>query len=958
MSTFRSRFLTLVLAACACAAASADAPGQLVMSKPFTGAPRLFTHSLERYRSIERIALGDLVANLVPLPAIRHDGTLVVLGTPGTPLTMPPASLGQVVRAAVSTRCGAAIQVDGSLVRWPESATQPGLPRGAWVDLATYGSNIAGLTAAGSLHVWNDAGLVASTTPAAGARSITLGGNFGTTLDSVGMLAGFGINGAPAPAVPSNEGLRMVSFPPGAASSVIQRGVGIRTDGTLVGLALAFSATTPSGYVDAHVSRPNSATSGVNRIAALRADGTVDEFAETTTGWAPEATQWYGQYDSVLLTNTNRRIGVWASDTDRDGEVDSAQIARGEMPDANGDGIDDRIQLASPVHDGNRNGRMDAEDSATICGDPSGAVNYWYYLYQASTHGIVEMIRIPRGAETIRGVSLVGIQNPVGADSSTEATYCIWRDPNGDGSPDDAVLLSATPVTFASATTGMVDVHFPVDPVHLGEPGDVLFHGFVYYGKLPVSVAPIRRRPEPADLDTTPLNASIWAAAETGFGHDPTMLIRRHAAPIYLEYGGYGFGNQERFQIALQWGERRPLDCDQSGLFDAEQSQYASMYDLDGDGTIDACEGDCDSDGSQDLTEILDGAADCDRNLRLDSCDEASSFSETIPVPAPGEPQTVESGPIGIPVGNVYLSVGTKGDFGSPTEFVTVQLGDLPPREIFDSDVADCGPYAIKTVVTRADWISAMDGGRMRMTVRSSSFVDPAQCPGGYVRLSFNYVSGGQDCDGNGVADPCEAHGQLDCDGNGIPDSCDLAAGSPDIDTDGRLDACQTDCNGNGLPDDFELANSASGDCDGNGLIDTCEGGDCDADGVPDRCEVLSGAPDCNGDLVPDACQTVLDCDGNGLIDTCGDQVDCDGDGLTDACQIFEGGGDKDGDLRLDTCEYARGDFNLDDQVNGEDLAFVLSVWGSNSSIADLNRDGIVNGADLASVLTRWGPLY
>ena len=340
-----------------------------------------------------------------------------------------------------------------------------------------------------------------------------------------------------------------------------------------------------------------------------------------------------------------------------------------------------------------------------------------------------------------------------------------------------------------------------------------------------------------------------------------------------------------------------------------------------------------------------------------------SCRSTRAAVPVPGEVAEFQSGPIGVPVATVKVAVSVVGDFSSPTEFVTLQVGELQPRQVGDPDAPDCSVSASSFGVsfTQAEWASAIQDGRIRMRVRSSAFVDPTTCANGSVRVSFNYRSSPADCDNDGVVDRCERFSPDDCNGNAEADSCERDAGAADVDGDGRLDECQVDCDRDGVPDDYRLVSDPGVDCDSNGLIDACEGGDCDSDGIPDRCEVLGGAVDCNADAVPDACQESLDCDQNGTIDACEDQEDCDGDGRTDACQIVAaapGGEDKDGDLRLDTCEYGRGDFNLDDRIDGQDLAFVLSTWGTNSSLADLNRDGIVTGADLALLLGRWGDLY
>jgi hypothetical protein len=47
-------------------------------------------------------------------------------------------------------------------------------------------------------------------------------------------------------------------------------------------------------------------------------------------------------------------------------------------------------------------------------------------------------------------------------------------------------------------------------------------------------------------------------------------------------------------------------------------------------------------------------------------------------------------------------------------------------------------------------------------------------------------------------------------------------------------------------------------------------------------------------------------------------------------------------------------DVNGDGHVNGIDLAFILTYWGTSTPIADLNDDGLVNGADLAILLGGW----
>lgn len=79
--------------------------------------------------------------------------------------------------------------------------------------------------------------------------------------------------------------------------------------------------------------------------------------------------------------------------------------------------------------------------------------------------------------------------------------------------------------------------------------------------------------------------------------------------------------------------------------------------------------------------------------------------------------------------------------------------------------------------------------------------------------------------------------------------------------------------------------------------------------------------------------------------------ADMDNDGLQDVVILNSGSlmihGNSTGTCAAD----------LDDSgnVNGADLAQLLSVWGTAHTNADLNGDGIVNGADIASLLSQWG---
>ena len=49
-------------------------------------------------------------------------------------------------------------------------------------------------------------------------------------------------------------------------------------------------------------------------------------------------------------------------------------------------------------------------------------------------------------------------------------------------------------------------------------------------------------------------------------------------------------------------------------------------------------------------------------------------------------------------------------------------------------------------------------------------------------------------------------------------------------------------------------------------------------------------------------------------------------------------------------------DVNGDRDVNANDLATILSGWGTTDASADINGDGTVSALDLAILLGTWGP--
>jgi len=215
------------------------------------------------------------------------------------------------------------------------------------------------------------------------------------------------------------------------------------------------------------------------------------------------------------------------------------------------------------------------------------------------------------------------------------------------------------------------------------------------------------------------------------------------------------------------------------------------------------------------------------------------------------------------------------------------------------------------------------------------------------------------DCNTNGIPDECET----DCNANGVPDDCDISSGtSLDCNVDGVPDDCQltgNDCNANTIPDDCELAgndcnsngvldscdiaNLTSPDCNSNGLPDECEltGNDCNANGVPDSCDIANlTSADCNLNGTPDECET--DCNGNGVPDDCdlsaGTSLDCNADSIPDDCQLT--GNDCNTDGIPDDCQLTGNDCNTNGVPDDCDL--------SSGTSQDCNTDSIPDDCQLA----------
>jgi hypothetical protein len=83
--------------------------------------------------------------------------------------------------------------------------------------------------------------------------------------------------------------------------------------------------------------------------------------------------------------------------------------------------------------------------------------------------------------------------------------------------------------------------------------------------------------------------------------------------------------------------------------------------------------------------------------------------------------------------------------------------------------------------------------------------------------------------------------------------------------------------------------------------------------------------------------------------------IDRDLDTFLDADEVDAGSDPADASSVPQPCVGDIAPSTHDGVVNGQDIAALLSNWGS-GGFADLTGDGITDGADLAVLLSNWGP--
>jgi len=558
-----------------------------------------------------------------PVPVILTDGSLRLqfdLGAaPSATFPPVPAAANDLAQVFHLTPDGAkswfvARRNDGALVQWAEGSVPHDPGHASWRSLAAGDRNAGGITAGGEVVAWNISAALAVSGAPSDPRSITLGRGWGAVIDGAGTLHPIGL-GAAAPSLPvAGPALDAAALPFGSSTSPSIAVV--RPDGSLV----SSSGLTAAGpYIKV--------AQGQGGLIALRADGSADRWFLGGTG-AP--THVPGVYDSVH--SLTACAAVWSDDTDRNGEPDRAQILRGEMPDANDDLVDDRLQTAASILDLDENGRPDCTETtgnALACVPPkpagTGADPFRPYWTETIALGggpagsnykvaYLAQARVRPGAESVTRLSL-----PLGSASSgfpsggLAAMLHVWADPNQDGDPSDLVERAAVPILITGEGAQVFD--FPA--IQLGNAGDSYFFGLSFeQGTVGPGAWPVAKRntevlPSPQDgAAGSRLNGRLWVAYVAA--GTATSAVDAFRGPVASGGVIRSFSSGPEVQAlpaaSLLPAHDTPTDCNRNGVLDSlELRDVPDAVDTNGNGVIDRCEGGR-SWGDLNLDGIVNGA--------------------------------------------------------------------------------------------------------------------------------------------------------------------------------------------------------------------------------------------------------------------------------------------------------------------------------------------------------------
>ncbi len=662
---------------------------------------------------------------------------------------------------------------------------------------------------------------------------------------------------------------------------------------------------------------------------------------------------------------------LFGSETDCNGNgvIDRCEIAANPAIDCDGNGLPDECQLAT--EDCNGNGVVDACDLANGIGsdcngdlvldecqlgdpfeyrlDDGGAE---FGIRSAGTNmAWLSQYRVEQGASVIEAIEMVFVFLP----ENKPATIGVWSDPNGDGVPDDAQLLSSRVVN--TTPRGVMRV-FDLEDVDVGPDGTSFFVG---------AWCSVTSDDFPGALDTS---------GNTVIGR--CWVIGRDSAidPNDLAADAAQFETIESALFPGKWQIRARStstadDCNGNLVPDSCDLDAGTSVDLDGNGRPDECE-DCNMNGVLDSLDIASGASgDCDGNGQPDECQAIYDDCDGNGVPDVCDLVEHDCNGNGVPDA-CDLAAGLSEDLdgtGVPDECEDCNgNGELDSYDISIGTSLDCNldlvPDECQLGTPTPDVEYLVDDGTREGNYGATGIVDYIWLnqfvvePGGETIAEIRVVLG------NAFSGtPYQVALWDDPNGDGAPDDASVIATAPAIAANGNTSVF------NATPIVPTYVGPA-GTSFFAGVIYRDEFGNqfpvgVDTDVPTSERSWVAISPTVDPNNLSDAAIYGALAVANALIRAYGSDgvlpFDCNGNGIPDDCDLADGlEGDANGNGIPDSCEGCVADLDGDGFIGAGDLAIVLASWSIDGSCGgcegDLDGDGVVDAGDLASVLAAWGP--
>ena len=398
---------------------------------------------------------------------------------------------------------------------------------------------------------------------------------------------------------------------------------------------------------------------------------------------------------------------------------------------------------------------------------------------------------------------------------------CIWSDPDGDGTPNDATLV-ASMTTFIEGPLGanhqVIELSSPVTIVK----GSNFFVGAVM-------TIPTNSQWYPAAIDDGGASMDSWIVRDASSLSPADIgsadLIER------LPDTGSKFLTSRWMITALPALPATSFDCNGNGIIDACEVSDGTATDCNGNGVPDSCDlGYTENPRYQrhdGMSEKAEGATQAGTLAWMERFTGRSGLTElrTIDVTfgEAGLSPAIIGRPVQVCVWSDPDGDGVPNDALPLTTITTTIEGPLggSPQQVDLPQPVSVGAGSsffvgvVMAIPVNAQWYpAAMDDDGVSYEswiIRDDITLSPADIgsAGLIERLPLTgpkfassrwmitavptLGSTTLDCNANGLIDSCEVADGItaDCNSNGIPDECDVAGGVSDLDLDGIPDSCQ-----------------------------------------------------------------------------------------------------------------------------------------------------------------------